>query len=212
MLSNKQSTSKASITQALTAFHDVSKVHADDVFMFYVASHGSYDSDTDLYHMFTSDVLQLSRDRLLQTTITEEELRNLIGNIPAMKKLIVLDTCNSGAFARKGAAGFVSKRDAMQDQRIINTMRNRTGAAVFAASGTEQSALEGYEGHGVFSYFMLQGLKGAAARSNSKYVSTDDLKIYVEEQVPEAMEKKNWGKQSPNISTHQFGFPVAMMK
>ena len=159
--------------------------------------------------MFTSDVLHLSADRLMKTTIVSEELRELIRNIPAQKKLIALDTCNSGGFAKEGAQNFVKSRDAMGEQQIIDSMKLRTGAAVFAASGSEQVAREGYEGHGVFSYYLLQGLSGAAARPNSTFVSTDDLKIYIEEQLPAAMERKKWGKQAPSISTHQDGFPVA---
>jgi TPR repeat protein len=209
LLMGKERTSKASIVQELKRHQSRDLVSGDDVFVLFVAGHGWFDTTTSRYYMFTSDVLHRSEDKLLQTSIVGEDLRDLVGNIPAQKKLLVLDTCNAGGFAREGAQSLVKARSSMGEQQIIEVMRARTGAAVFAASGTQQEAVEGYNGHGVFSYYLLEGLRGAALRQGKSLITTDDLKIYVEDQVPEAMARKKWGKQAPVVAVQGDGFPLA---
>ena len=208
-LTTKAQTSKASITQALQDLHQVSRVGADDVFILYVAGHGSYDADRGRYHMFSSDVLQLSEERLPVTSIGDEELQALVRNVPAQKKLVLLDTCDSGgAFERLGAQAFMGRRGGLEEQSIIKNMKNRTGATILAASNKQQAALEGHEGHGVFTWAVLQALGGAAARGGAAAVTTDDIKVFVEDQVPVITEKIFKIKQSPYSSSHGQGFPV----
>lgn len=122
--------------------------------------------------------------------------------------MLLLDTCNSGAFARQGAQGLINARNGMAGQQITTTLRIRTGAAIFAASGTIEDALEGYSGHGVFSYFLLKGLKGDAAPGQNT-LSTSDLQKYVEEYVPVVAEGTKSGKSQVPLVSSQGSFPVA---
>ena len=113
VLTTKADTSKARITQALSALHDGKKLRADDVFVLFVAGHGSFDSDVRRYTMFTSDVLQLSIEWLAASGISSDELQALVRNIPTLKKLILLDTCNSGgAFEGEGASAYFKPKQA----------------------------------------------------------------------------------------------------
>ncbi len=55
-------------------------------------------------------------------------------------------------------------------------------SAILAAAGEQQSAIEGYHNHGVFTYALLEGL--AKAGSSDK-VQLYDLASYVQTRVPE---------------------------
>lgn len=208
LLTGLANTGKARIESELKALHNGTQVHADDVFVLYVAGHGWFDSEKQSYHMFTSDVLQTSPERLADTTVSGDDLRNLIGNIPAQKKMLVLDTCNSGAFVRQGAQGLIQARNGMADQQITQALRIRTGAAVFAASGSAEDALEGYNGHGVFSYFLLKGLKGDAAPGQN-LVRTADLQKYVEDNVPVVAATMRSGKSQVPLVSAMGSFAVS---
>jgi TPR repeat protein len=213
LLTNKRETSKTSIERALDSFRNGGprSIDKDDVFVLYVAAHGTSDPVDKRYKLFSSDVLQLSTDRLNATAIDGDYLQMSVAKIPSLKKLILLDTCNSGAAIPKaGANAFVSgERDAMGEQRIIETMTNRSGATVLAASTSEQAALEGVNGHGVFTWHLLEGLRGHAITDQLALISTDALKIYIENEVPITTAKLfNGRKQTPFSATIGQGFPI----
>ncbi len=55
------------------------------------------------------------------------------------------------------------------------------GRTLFMASQAQQSAIEGYHNHGVFTYALLEGLAKAGSGGN---VQLFDLADYVENRVP----------------------------
>lgn len=212
LLTSRAETRKRKIQDAIAQFQQDEDVRADDVFVLFVATHGSMDVESRTFMLFSAEVLNLSVDRLKETAISDRELRSLIANIPAAKKLILLDACQSGGALREvGAEGFVAvgRRSGMEEQQVIDMMRLRAGATVLAASTAEQSALEGYRGHGVFTWHLLEALRGKAARSGERWVSTDDLKIFVEANVPVVTKREFQQQQVPYASTVGQGFPVA---
>ena len=85
-------TTNAAIAEALKAAR--AKVRPDDLFVFYVASHGTVDEGE--YYLVTSNVGSTSTEKLKRDALSQNSLKELIANIPATKKLIVLDTCNAG--------------------------------------------------------------------------------------------------------------------
>ena len=50
----------------------------------------------------------------------------------------------------------------------INKLVRATGRATIVASSKDQVALEGYEGHGVFTYILLEALNGDAAAEDRR--------------------------------------------
>ena len=70
-------------------------VGPDDLFVFYVASHGV--TDNGEYFLITSNVGSVSTEHLKTDAISKEELTALVANMPATKKLLVIDTCHAEA-------------------------------------------------------------------------------------------------------------------
>ena len=70
---------------------------------------------------------------------------------------------------------------------VANAGPNQTaavGSTVLSAATSQEQALEGMNGHGVFTWVVLQGLDGRADVQKNGYVSTLDLASYVGDQVP----------------------------
>ena len=69
--------------------------------------------------------------------------------------------------------------------------------------------MEGYEGHGVFTYTILKGMEGEAKDREGK-VTVNGLATYVEEMLPKLTYKK-WGyEQIPQKSLQGMDFPLAL--
>lgn len=143
--------------------------------------------------------------------IPYEVLEGLLDSIPARKKLLLLDACNSGEVDKgaaltaaigkgsKGIGGKVQPAGAdknkvglsnsfeLMRELFINVNRG-TGATVIAAAQGYQSALEQNKiGHGVFTYSIIDALKSRTT------IKVSELKKWVSENVLELTE----GKQQP---------------
>ncbi len=207
LLDRKETTGKRAILQALR--DAAGKVQAEDVFVFYVAGHGQID-ESNAYRMLTADVRLLSDSRMRDDSIGAEELQKAIYDIPSAKKLILLDTCHSGQGLK--AESLLGKRGGLEDLEAIKRINRKSGAVVMAASESKEQALEGYQGHGIFTYALLEALEGKADVDGDRLVSTRELQEYVEVRASELAEKLFKARQSPYPSAIGQGFPVVSVR
>jgi uncharacterized caspase-like protein len=87
-------------------------------------------------------------------------------------------------------------------------LASAVGSTVLSASTSEQEALEDMEGHGVFTWVLLQGLNGSADFRNHGYIKTFDLADYVDDEVPKVAEEHFKAKQIPNLNNAGQSFPI----
>lgn len=203
LLTSKADTSKSFIEAAFAKFKD--NVAPDDVFLFYVASHGTVDGDNladKSYYLITSNVGSTATKYLKQNAISQDGLRRLIADIPATKKLVLLDTCHAGDVGSKLLGR------GLDEDSAVKLLSRSTGIAVIAASTSTQQALEGHHGHGVFTYVLLEGLAGKADAAKKGYVTPVSLADYVTEQVPDVTEKIFKSKQYPTFNVEGQPFPI----
>lgn len=190
--------------EGLTAqFADLaSKVNADDVFILFIAGHGTTNQKTGDYYFIPSNFRYTGADAIISQGVSKEDILKYMSSIKAGKTLIMLDTCNSGAFTNdKAMRGFVEKSAL---ERLVRS----TGQAVLTAASEEQSAMEGYNGHGIFTFVLLEALSGNADRDKDGYLTLNELASYIEEQVPELSYKK-WGyEQVPMKELRKQDFPI----
>ena len=177
-------------------------VTADDVFVFYISGHGTTYDDGDYYYL-PVNFRYTSKEEIPIQGISKNDLIENLSLIKAGKTLLMLDTCNSGAFfADSGQRG-------LSEKTAIDRLTRATGHATLAASSDSQSAMEGYEGHGVFTYVLLEGLKGEADSNDDGFVTLLELASYVENEVPERSYEK-WGyEQVPQKDLRRQDFPIA---
>lgn len=125
-------------------------------------------------------------------------------NIKAQKILVLLDACKSGSVL-VAFRGF-------EDRKALSQLSRATGVHVIAASTKDQFAAEVKDlGHGVFTYTLLEGLKGKAA-AGSEIVTVRKLMGYIEEQLPDITKKYKQEAQCPVVDSKGMDFPLVIAK
>lgn len=191
---------KEGLEQKFTELSSI--VTADDVFVFFVSGHGTTYDDGD-YYFIPVNFRYTNKTDIPLNAISKSDLTKNLSLIKAGKTLMMLDTCNSGAFFAD------SNKRGMGDKGIFERLSRATGHAILAAASDSQSAMEGYNGHGVFTYVLLDGLAGNADSDGDGFVTLTELSSYVENQVPELSYEK-WGyEQVPQKELRRQDFPIA---
>jgi WD40 repeat protein len=205
-LTTRQETTSASITAALHKMR--TQVGPNDLFVFYVASHGTVDDGE--YFLITSNVGATSTEKLKRDALSQNSLKELISNIPAAKKLIVLDTCNAGMLGDAIQVAMLTR--GMSEDTAFKILSRAVGSTILSAANSQQEALEGYRDHGLFTYVLSEGLQGKADMDKDGFVKTTELASYIEDEVPALAEKIFKRKQYPVASPSGQGFPVSRVK
>lgn len=204
-LSSKKETTRENIMKELKAMQSL---NPDDLFVLYVASHGTVDDGE--YFLITSNVGSTRTERLKTDAIGQSVFTELIGNIPATKKLIIIDTCNAGALGDAIQVAILTR--GMSEDTAMKILSRAVGSTILSASTSMQEALEGYQGHGLFTYVLAEGLKGKADKGNTGYVKTTALADYVDNEVPALAEKIYNRAQYPTISISGQAFPIGKVR
>ncbi|MCX5819489.1 MAG: caspase family protein [Deltaproteobacteria bacterium] len=204
-LSSKEETTRENILKELK---DMQSLNPDDLFVLYVASHGTVDDGE--YFLITSNVGSTRTERLKTDAIGQSVFKEIIGNIPATKKLIIIDTCNAGALGEAIQVAMLTR--GMSEDTAMKILGRAVGSTILSASTSIQEALEGYQGHGLFTYVLAEGLKGKADKGNTGYVKTTELADYVDNEVPTLAEKIFKKAQYPTISISGQAFPIGKVR
>jgi WD40 repeat protein len=205
-LTTKATTNRDSVLKAIETMRR--DVGPDDLFVFYVASHGTVDDGE--YFLVTSNVGSTSTARLRKDAISQKELQQQLANISATKKFIVLDTCNAGKLGEGLQVAMLTR--GMSEDTAVKVLSRAIGTTILSAATSQQEALEGYKDHGLFTYVIAQGLSGKADADKDGFVKTTELADYVDNEVPELAEKMFQHKQYPVISPGGQAFPVTRSK
>ena len=165
------------------------QVKPDDVFILYIAGHGvTVDGD---YYFIPVDCIPKKESDIPRLAVSKTFITESFSDIAAQKKLILLDTCHSGAF--------VSESTSIEQKTAIERLAHDSGQAIIAASSSAQLANEGYNGHGVFTYALLEALSGKANATygNTQTISATELITYVNAVVPQMSLAKFHEQQTP---------------
>ncbi len=183
------------------------KVSQEDVLIFYYAGHGSM-VDNKFYFIPTESSRLYDASSLHKDAIEANLLQQKFREIKALKQLIVMDACQSGASVELLAA-----RGAMEEKAIAQLARS-AGIHVMASAGSEQFATEFASlGHGLFTHVLIQGLQGEAdgAPKDGK-VTIYELKSFVDDQVPEVTRKLKGNPQYPYTFSRGNDFPLVIQR
>ena len=207
-LTTPKATTKTALLGALNRYRKISPL---DSFVFYVASHGTVDGDlaTREYFLIPSNVNTITAEAIRRDAVSEAELKEAIGNIPATQKLVLLDTCHAGGV---GQTMMATTKPGVEELAAIKILAVAVTSTVLSASASEQEALEGQDGHGLFTWVLLQGLGGQADPWKHGSVNTLDLAAYVNHEVPVIAEQHFKRRQDPNVDTHGQSFEVVSLR
>lgn len=158
---------------------------------FYYSGHGAPDTKTGEAYVVPWD----GDPQFLQTTAyAVPQLYAALGKLKAKEVLVALDSCFSGAGGRSVLPG--GARPLVTNVNI--GMPSQGAMTVFAASSGEEIAGSFDEqGHGMFTYFFLKGLSGAA-RDGEGRVTARSLLGYLKPRVQDEARRQN-REQSPML-------------
>ncbi len=200
------------------AFEAARKAKPTDILIVYLAGHGitlQRGSDTYCYlteEARTTDTAVLSDSEVRRReAVTSEELVEWIKQIPALKQVVMLDTCAAGAAETQ--LKLVDKRELSGDAiRAIDRTKDRTGSYILLGSAADAVSYEASQyGQGIMTYALLKGMKGAALR-NDEFVDISKLFLYARDEV-EQLAKNIGGIQRPVIfAPKDDSFEVGQLK
>jgi hypothetical protein len=163
------------------------EVSPRDTFVFYAAAHGY--SVGGKYYLIPQDYQGGPKLNALKTyAIGQDRIQDWIANrIKAKKAIILLDTCESGALT----GGYTKSRtEGPLSEAAVGRLHEATGRPVLTAASEHQDANEGYKGHGVFTYALIEALHKGDTNKNGK-IEVAELAAHVERRVPELFAELN---------------------
>ncbi|MDD5169491.1 MAG: caspase family protein, partial [Syntrophales bacterium] len=205
LLVTPQETTGDAIKKALERYRSI---NPDDLFVFFVASHGTVDEGE--YFLLTSNVGSTSTEKLKRDALSQRDLKERIANIPATKKLIVIDTCNAAALSDAIQVAMLTR--GMSEDTAMKVLSRAVGSTIISASTSVQEALEGYRGHGLLTWVMVEGLQGKADADKDGFIKTTELANYVDDEVPKIAEQHFRKAQYPTVSPSGQAFPIGRVK
>ena len=159
----------------------------DDTVLIFFAGHGAPEVDQRgierdglAKYLIPSDA---DPDDLYATALPMDEIQTIFGRMESERVVVFLDACYSGA---AGGRTFAAKktRAVNVDDLFLERLTRAKGRAIITASRPAEVSIELPEfGHGLFTYYLLQGLQGAADLNRDGIVSLQELYEYVEQQV-----------------------------
>jgi len=188
----------------------IARAKPEDVFVFYYAGHGTLNEENgDGFYLVPTNVTKLYGDpeQLRTKGISDEELKNTLTMLKAQKQIVIMDACHSGAAVAK-----MKVRAAPSDEKAIVRLARSSGVVILASSGTQQFAAEFAElKHGTFTYALLEALDGKADRGGDGQVTVNEIKLYMDERVPELTRQFGGKAQYPTGYITGNDFPISVL-
>lgn len=183
-------------------FTDVGKkIHPRDVFVFFLAGHGK--TVDGKYYFLPRDFRYDGEDSIVKKGIDQDKFQNWFSRIAARKSILLYDTCESGSLT-----GDRVQQRGIERVAALEKMTRAMGRTVLSASTDDAPALEGYKGHGVFTYALLEGV-GAADTNGNGMIEVTELASYIDQKVPELSFAAFKQRQIPQMKIVGSNFALA---
>lgn len=183
------------------AFADLAaRVQPQDVFLFFLAGHGKTVEGS--YYFIPQDFRFQGDDPIRQGGIGQDRWQDWAARIKARKAVMIYDTCESGSLT-----GTRSVDAAMAQTAAVERLTRAMGRTVLSASTDDAPALEGYRGHGVMTYALLEAMGAGDANGNAT-IEVTELAGWLDVKVPEISAAAFGLRQVPQMSIRGSDFAV----
>jgi WD40 repeat protein len=156
------------------------EIHPRDTFVLFAAAHGF--SSNGRFYLIPQDYQGGTNPVALAAgAVDQRQLQDWIANrIKARRAVILLDTCESGALV----GGYTrSRTDTPASEAAVGRLHEATGRPILTAAATGKPAFEGYKGHGVFTWALLDALRNGDRNGNGS-IELSELVAHVQDLVP----------------------------
>ena len=171
-----------------------SQAGPDDIVIFYFAGHG-----------LKGSFLPIDFDGF-NFKLTHEEINSIMEESNARFRFTIADACHSGS----AVSDFGGDKELMMKTLYPTFSSKNQEQAILMSSKSEETSLES-QGlrQGVFSHFLIRGMKGEADKNKDNIVTIKELYEYIYENVKEY----TGDKQTPVISgNYENNLPIAVLK
>ena len=205
---------RSNILKAITETY--MRASNQDLVVFYFSGHGmsgEYDNNGYLLGWDSEP------DNLAGTAVEMEDIKKWVDRSKAKIKLNFVDACHAGYFQTTNTKGDMTEANRQISEALLSGIaKSDAGNISFLASSAKEQSLEDDKlKSGVFTYYLLKGLSGAAdlSQPNTKgfkdgIVSLAELNTY----LIDAVRKQTAYKQNPTMAGTDFDkeFPLAVLK
>jgi hypothetical protein len=185
----------------------------NDLVFLFVASHGAQDpfDPKSLYLvLYDSKVTDMPR-----TALSMSELQSLFANrLRAKRMVILIDACHSGGVGatQRSVARQLERKENNTFSVYAEKLFNMEGSALLTSSDVNEISEEGENwggGHGVFTWAILEGLRGTADANRDRVITTGELFDFVSSRVRQETKSRQNPRALPGTSRD---FPLARLR
>lgn len=168
-------------------------IQRDDLLFVHFACHGKLVNQKPVLITYDTRYQLIEKGRALSVA----EIENYMKGSKANQLILSLDACHTGVEIG---------RDVTDPEFLHNVYDLAMGFALIAASTSQQKAQDWQEKkHGVYTYYLLEGLRGEADISNKMVVTVRDLQEYVTDKLRRWAVKEGALIQEPTIRMEGIG-------
>jgi hypothetical protein len=165
------------------------KAGKEDMVIIYFAGHGATEKDVTSPDGDGLEKYLLPYDvdpkDLYATALPMGEISRIFQRIQSERLIFIADSCYSGASG--GRTISLTEIRANISDAFLDRIATGKGKIILTASGAnEVSAEKKHLQHGVFTYFLLEGMKGKADTDQDGLITVDEAYRYVSRRVPDA--------------------------
>jgi len=172
--------------------HDWVRPDESDVFVYY-SGHGAPDPETGEAYLVASDT---DPNYLTLNGYPLNQLYENLATLPAESVTVVLEACFSGV-SEEGAVVQDVSSTVLSVENPVMAMEN--GLAFTAGAADQVGSWHNEKRHGLFTYYFLKGLKGAANQNDDQAVTAREMKAYLTDKVPYRAQRMHSRTQTPQV-------------
>jgi len=168
------------------ALNDLRKLPANSTVFVYFSGHGAKEAGEAFWVTHDSELSDLAA-----TAIADSDTRKFLERIVSDRVIVMLDCCY--------AAATIKENKSVVDLTDALSKFTGKGRAILSAAGSGEEAIEARDlKHSVFTYHLLQGMRGKADANGDGVVVLPELTTYIDEHVADEARKRG-GIQKPVV-------------
>lgn len=151
----------------------------EDTVIIYYSGHGAPEGRDTYWVTYNANI-----DDLYTTALNNSDITEMLARIESERVITFLDSCYSAATVNRK-----DRTRTVQTEIPWEKFSGKGRVAISASDGKQLSLeLDDYR-HGVFTYYLLEGLKGNADKNQDGIVDVDEIWNYVKYQVTDTARK-----------------------